>query len=362
MKERIIKNGLLFDGTGRESFSADILIREGRIALIGDPGSLSVPEGADVTDLEGSAVLPSFLQIAGDEDVCYPSFQCGSSQELMRGGVGAVACFLDGRSPFPRSVPQLSALRSRQLSSGERESWQAGTLKKWMRLSESSVCALPLLPFTGYDSVRDGVLGPLTRPAWPDEIRLMEYLVQQSFEQGSWGLSASLRAEGCLPASKEEFSAIAKLCYVWDRTLALMIPSEAVSDERIAALLDAAGSSRARILFRRGTDPACRDRILSVCPDALFEEDLVSLEGKSLSRAISDRTKGLCDALGIRRRGSILPGMAADLAVCPADRVSALLSGEEAVGMRMAGGEWIRREEPRIRAGQDAFLLRSDPS
>ncbi len=356
----IIKNGLLFDGTGRESFSADILIREGVIAGVGETGSVTAPEGAEISDLDGAAVLPSFLYEAGDEDVCYPAFQSGSAYGLIRRGVGGVVCFLDGRSPFPRSVPQLSALRSRQLPVENREGLQAGTLKKWMRLSGSSRCPLPLFPFTGYDSVREGVLGPLLRPAWPDEIRLMEYLVQQSFEQGSWGLSASFSEEGCLSASCEEFAALAKLCYVWDRTLVLAIPSASVSDERAGVLLETASASRARVLIRRGPDPSCRARILSVCADALFEEDLVTFEGKTLSEIISGRTKGLCGALGIRGRGTLVPGMPADLIACPADRVSSLLSGGEAACTRMAGGEWIRTENSLSVPTCESFLLRTE--
>ncbi len=61
-----IQDALLIDGTGREPQPhTDILIREGRIAVIDRNGSIPVPAGAMVVDASGKTVMPGIINIRG---------------------------------------------------------------------------------------------------------------------------------------------------------------------------------------------------------------------------------------------------------------------------------------------------------
>ena len=357
MSDLIIKNGLLFDGTGRESFSADVRVTDGKIAEITDPGTLQ-GDGPSVIDAKGYAVLPALVYLAGDEPVSYPSFRSDMAEQLIRKGYGVIAALLEGESPFPRSVPEMTALRNRRLKPDEIEAWQAGTLAKWMRLFQDSSHPLPVLPFTGFGPMHRGVIGPLKRTPWPDEIRLEEYLLQQSFEQGSWGLSVSIRAEGPGAVSPEELAALARLCYVWDRTLVLTIDPAIAEKEKVGSVIAAAGETGARVFLRKDRDESQDALIRSVCRDPVFEEELLSGEGKTLTEEISDRTMRLFGALGMRDRGAILPGLRGDLMICPAERVSEVIGGRAEPSALLIGGSRVFGEGRVLKSTGSAFVLR----
>ena len=70
----IIKNGNMIDGTGSDSFSADIAVKDGIITEIGQIEG----EAAEIIDAEGMTVSPGFVdihthldaQIGWDPDPC----------------------------------------------------------------------------------------------------------------------------------------------------------------------------------------------------------------------------------------------------------------------------------------------------
>ena len=59
----LIKNGNIHNAIKEESFVADILIENGKIAAIGE--NLSAPEGAEIIDAAGLQVFPGFVEAHG---------------------------------------------------------------------------------------------------------------------------------------------------------------------------------------------------------------------------------------------------------------------------------------------------------
>ena len=56
----IIKNGNVIDGTGSDSFSADIAIKDGIITEIGQIDG----EASEIIDAEGMTVSPGFVAVS----------------------------------------------------------------------------------------------------------------------------------------------------------------------------------------------------------------------------------------------------------------------------------------------------------
>src|ERR1051326_7268419 len=68
MYDILIRNGMVFDGTGAPGFAADVAIAGGRIAAIG-----SAAEAArTVIDATGLAVTPGFIDIKTHSDFTLP--------------------------------------------------------------------------------------------------------------------------------------------------------------------------------------------------------------------------------------------------------------------------------------------------
>ena len=62
---QLIRNGKIYDGTGSETFTGDILIEQDRIARIG--GTIDVPVES-VVDLHGLSVSPGFIDAHSHND------------------------------------------------------------------------------------------------------------------------------------------------------------------------------------------------------------------------------------------------------------------------------------------------------
>lgn len=79
--DRIIQNGQIFDGSGAEPFRADVGVRGGKIAAIGD---LSAARAGEIIDAAGRAVTPGFVDAHRHADTAI--FRDGFGQaELLQG-------------------------------------------------------------------------------------------------------------------------------------------------------------------------------------------------------------------------------------------------------------------------------------
>ncbi|MFN8522707.1 MAG: amidohydrolase family protein [Chloroflexota bacterium] len=61
MPELLIAGGRVFDGTGAAPRAADVLVRDGRIASVGAPGSVAAADGAARINATGKLVLPGLI-------------------------------------------------------------------------------------------------------------------------------------------------------------------------------------------------------------------------------------------------------------------------------------------------------------
>jgi imidazolonepropionase-like amidohydrolase len=67
-------NGTLIDGTGAEPLpDAAVVIREGRIVVVGSRTSVTIPRGAKVIDVHGGTILPGFFNahVHGSRDLAH---------------------------------------------------------------------------------------------------------------------------------------------------------------------------------------------------------------------------------------------------------------------------------------------------
>ena len=77
----LIKNGLVVDGTGADAFRADVGVRAGRIAAIGD---LSEASAETTIDASGKCVTPGFIDPHSHADLSV-LFQPSMTNYLMQG-------------------------------------------------------------------------------------------------------------------------------------------------------------------------------------------------------------------------------------------------------------------------------------
>ncbi len=179
----LIRGGWIIDGTGNPWFSADIAIREGRIAAIGRLGEATASR---VIEARGLYVVPGFIDLHSHADEGLGSPRTRTNPNMIMQGVTTVVVNQDGRSPWP--IAEQKALYERQ---------GIGT---------------NVILLVGHGTVRRLVMKEdVRRPATPEEIERMKALVRQGLEEGAFGLSAGLEYVPGRWSTTEELIELAKV-------------------------------------------------------------------------------------------------------------------------------------------------------
>jgi len=164
----LIRGGRVIDGTGNPWFRADVAIRDGRIAAVGD---LEGRDARRVVDARGLVVVPGFIDLhshGGDEDGLL-STDAGrrAAPNLVTQGITTVVVNPDGRGPLDIG--------------GQRRSYER------RGIGPNAILLI------GHNTVRGAVLGDdYRRPSTPAEVEEMRGLVREGMEAGAYGLSAGL--------------------------------------------------------------------------------------------------------------------------------------------------------------------------
>lgn len=211
----LLKNGRIYDGTGRDAFSGDILIFDDRIEAVGE--GLACPEAQEI-DLKGSSVSSGFFDAHSHNDwfaikkeplpyfapfirqgiTSFITGNCGLSatgfekdtKYLDKIGGGLFSYQADMTGVYPSAGALLDALDGR------------------------TPCNIAVL--AGHCSARAGVSGDANRALTPAEEKRMLDSLEQSLQEGACGLSLGLMYAPGLYAPLEELKKVARLAEKYD--------------------------------------------------------------------------------------------------------------------------------------------------
>ena len=190
----IIRNGMIYNGTGEEPFTGDIGIHGDTIAAI---GNLTGHKGKKEIDAGGLAVAPGFINMLSWADGNL--VQDGYSVSDIKQGV-TLEVFGEGFSPGP----------VRRQNKREADTlWT--TLGGYFNYLEKKGFSPNVASFVGATSVRIHELGFSDRAPSPEALQRMEALVKEAMEEGAMGLGTSLIYAPATYASTEELIALAKV-------------------------------------------------------------------------------------------------------------------------------------------------------
>jgi N-acyl-D-aspartate/D-glutamate deacylase len=286
----VIRGGKVVDGTGMPAYSADLAVKDGRIAKIG-----RVDEPADrVVDADGAVVAPGFIDVHTHYDVQL-DWDPLASPSCYHG----VTTVLTGNCGFtlapskPEDVPWLAAMLSR-VEGMSKEALAAGFTFAgggfgdfWERLEGR--LGVNAGGYVGHCAVRRFVMGDdaSERTASPDEVAAMQVLVRQAMREGALGLSTSQldihvgedgREVPSNHAAPEEILALASVLAEFDHGAIEIIPrsfAEGYDEEDRQLLLDLYRVSgkpiELNILTPTPQHPMGWQRMLDFCHEA-FEQ------------------------------------------------------------------------------------------
>jgi N-acyl-D-amino-acid deacylase len=197
----VIKHGHIIDGTGSPWYAADIGIRDGRIAGI---GNLDGAQAGRVIDADGMVVAPGFIDMLGQSELTIlvnPHLPSKISQGITTELTG------EGDSAAPLSDVLIKSDRIAYEHFNIAPDWK--TFRQYFARIEKQGMGINLGSYVGATQVRRVVLGEANRAPSKAELDRMKTLVAEAMKDGAVGLSTSLQYAPAPYATTEELIALA---------------------------------------------------------------------------------------------------------------------------------------------------------
>lgn len=185
----VIRGGRVVNGAGNPWFWADVAVKDGRIARI---GNLNDVDAARTIDVDGMVVCPGFIDMHTHSDI--PLVQDGLAQSKVRQGV-TLDVIGESATVSPVAGHVAEEYRQDQLHrSGVEVDWTDfdGYFARLMRQGISMNVASSVSP----QQIKRAVVGFENRAATPNEQRAMNDYVDESMRQGAVGLCTAWHGGG----------------------------------------------------------------------------------------------------------------------------------------------------------------------
>ncbi len=198
----IIKNGLIYDGSGEKPFSGDIAINGDTVAFIGD---LSEKNGKLELDVNGLAVSPGFINMLSWANV--DLIEDGRSLGDIKQGV-TLEVMGEGRSMGPLTDDMKSEMVENQSDITYEIKWTS--LGEYLQYLEEKGVSTNVASFVGNGTLRRYVIGYENRLATEEELDRMALLAEDAMKEGAVGISSSLLYAPSAYANTEELILLSK--------------------------------------------------------------------------------------------------------------------------------------------------------
>ncbi|GAK44816.1 amidohydrolase 3 [Tepidicaulis marinus] len=196
MYDLVIRGGTVYDGTGSAPFKADIAVKDGLIAEIGEIAGT----GKEEIDAAGQIVTPGFVDVHTHYDgqvtwdpYLQPSTFHGVTTAVMGNcGVGFAPCRPDRHDWLIGLMEGVEDIPGTALVEGIKWNWES--FPEYMDAVDASPLALDVglqVPHGALRAYVMGERGARLEPATPEDTAEMARLVKEALEAGALGFSTS---------------------------------------------------------------------------------------------------------------------------------------------------------------------------
>lgn len=178
----LLKGATLHDGTGQVGRKGDLLIREGRIAAIGEA---LTDRDAVVIDARGLIVAPGFIDLHTHSDNPLQEKATRDNLNYLTQGVTTVVTGNCGSGPVDVAA--------------------------FFKKLEANGVGSNVIHLAPHNSIRRQAMGNVNRPPTAEELQKMEALVERAMRDGAYGMSTGLIYNPGTYSKTDELIALAKV-------------------------------------------------------------------------------------------------------------------------------------------------------
>lgn len=196
--ELLIRNGTVIDGKGGPRFRADVAVRNGRIAAIGNIDDTASSAISSI-DAAGKIVCPGFVDphTHYDAQITWDQLLSSSSEHgittVMMGncGVGIAPCRPSARALLTEDLVTVEGIDHEVLTEGIRWDWE--TFPQFIDAAAKRGSAVNLAFMVPIAPLRTYVLGAEAneRAATAAETQTLAALLHEAMQAGAWGFSTT---------------------------------------------------------------------------------------------------------------------------------------------------------------------------
>jgi len=204
----LIRNAMLYDGSGQPPQRGALAVNGDTIAAIGDLGKA---RGLTEVDAGGLAVSPGFINMLSWATISLIEDGRGMS-DIMQGVTLEVMG--EGSSMGPLNPNMKAYLQENQGDIQYDISWN--TLGEYLSYLEEKGVSLNVASFVGATTLRANEIGFEDRAPTPEELERMKALARQAMEEGALGIGSSLIYAPAFYAKTEELIELCKIAAEYD--------------------------------------------------------------------------------------------------------------------------------------------------
>ena len=204
----VLTGGTVVDGSGRPRFVADVAVKDGRIARVGELDGFQADRVLDVRD---RVVAPGFIDIHSHADFTLPLPDQGEYlRHFAAQGITTLVVGNCGYAPAPinpATAPLMQAytafIKPRDLD------WHWRTFDEYLAYLELHGVYMNTVPLAAHGALRIAAMGFDARAPSREELAQMKRLLDECMASGAHGLSCGLIYAPGMFATTEELVALA---------------------------------------------------------------------------------------------------------------------------------------------------------
>lgn len=201
----LIKNALVFDGSGKPPFKSDIFINHQRINRLGNFPHQSAEK---TIDARGMMVTPGFVDINSDSDHYLTLFSDPYQTNLIKQGVTTIIGGNTGSSLAPLIDGSLRSIRKWADPSLINVNWRS--VSEFLRTLSRRRIGINFGTLIGHSTIRRAIIGEDLRDLTEKELKVFNYVLEAGLKEGAFGFSTGLSYVHSHNVSKWEIEELVK--------------------------------------------------------------------------------------------------------------------------------------------------------